>query len=53
MTNPKNPTHTDTTAERLPVDGSASATKVVRKKLIDAQTPGYQAEFDDAGRITI
>jgi len=53
MTNLKNPTHTDTTAERPPVDDYAIIDEVVREKLIDAQTPGYQAEFDDAGRITI
>jgi len=46
MTDPKNPTNTDTTAERPPVDDSASTTGALREKLIDAQTPGYQAEFD-------
>jgi len=45
MTDPKNPTNTDTTAERPPADNPASATEALREKLIDAQKPGYQAEF--------
>ena len=46
MTDPKNQTNTDTTAELPPVDDYASATEALREKLTDAQTPGYQAEFD-------
>jgi len=46
MTDLKKQTNTDTTAERPPVDDSASATEALRNKLIDAQTPSYQAEFD-------
>ena len=33
-------------AERPPVDDYANATEALREKLTDAQTPGYQAEFD-------
>ena len=33
-------------AELPPVDDCASATEALREKLTDAQTPGYQAEFD-------
>ena len=46
MTDPKNQTNTDTTAELPPVDDYATATEALREKLTDAQTPGYQAEFD-------
>ena len=46
MTDPKNQTNTDATAELPPVDDYANATEALRKKLTDAQTPGYQAEFD-------
>ncbi|EDB8709741.1 conjugal transfer protein TraD [Salmonella enterica subsp. enterica serovar Schwarzengrund] len=46
MIDPKNQTTTDTTAELPPVDDYASATEALREKLTDAQTPGYQAEFD-------
>jgi hypothetical protein len=48
MTSPKNQTNasTDATAELPPVDDYTSATEVLREKLTDAQTPGYQAEFD-------
>ena len=35
-----------TAAERPPVDDYANATEALREKLTDAQTPGYQAEFD-------
>ena len=38
------------TDDRLPnrpqIDDAATAADVVRDKLIDAMTPGYQAEFD-------
>ena len=46
MTDPKNQTNTDATAELPPVDDYANATEALREKLTDAQTPGYQAEFD-------
>jgi len=46
MSDPKNQTNTDTTAERPPVDDSPSTTEALREKLTDAHTPGYQAEFD-------
>ena len=46
MTDPKNQTNTDATAERPPVDDYAKATEALREQLTDAQTPGYQAEFD-------
>ena len=46
MTDPKNPTNTDATAERPPVDDYANATEALREKLTDAQTPGYQVELD-------
>lgn len=46
MTDPKNQTNTDATTELPPVDDYASATEALREKLTDAQTPGYQAEFD-------
>jgi len=37
MIDPKNPTNTDTTPERPPVDDSASAPEALRDKLTDAQ----------------
>ena len=46
MSDPKNQTNTDATAELPPVDDYASATEALREKLTDAQMPGYQAEFD-------
>ena len=46
MTDPKNQTNTDATAELPPVDDYAKATEALREKMADAQTPGYQAEFD-------
>lgn len=46
MTDPKNQTNTDAPAELPPVDDYANATEALREKLTDAQTPGYQAEFD-------
>ena len=48
MTDPKNQTNqTNTTDAALPpVDDYATATEALREKLADAQTPGYQAEFD-------
>ena len=30
----------------LPIDDPRNAADALREKLIDAQTPGYQAEFD-------
>lgn len=30
----------------LPIDDERSAADALREKLMDAQTPGYQAEFD-------
>ena len=45
MTDPKNQTNT-TDAALPPVDDYATATEALREKLADAQTPGYQAEFD-------
>lgn len=30
----------------LPIDDERNAADALREKLIDAQTPGYQAEFD-------
>jgi len=44
MTDVKNQTNTE--AELLPVDDYASATDALREKLLDAEVPGYQAEFD-------
>ena len=46
MTDPKNQTNTDATAELPPVDDYANASEALREKLTDAQTPAYQAEFD-------
>lgn len=46
MTDPKNPTNTDATAEQPPVDDYANATEALREKMIDALTPGIQVEFD-------
>lgn len=43
MADPKNQT---TNADLLSVDDYAATTGVLREKLADAQTPGYQAEFD-------
>ncbi|CAB0711958.1 Protein TraD [Corynebacterium diphtheriae] len=44
MTDVKNQTNTE--AELLPVDDYANATDAIREKLLDAEVPGYQAEFD-------
>lgn len=44
MTDVKNQTNTE--AELLPVDDYANATDATREKLLDAEVPGYQAEFD-------
>ena len=46
MTDPKNPTNTDATAERPPVDDYANATEALREKMADALTPGFQVELD-------
>ena len=46
MTDPNNQTNTDATAELPPADDYANPTEALREKLADAQTPGYQAEFD-------
>lgn len=35
-----------TDAAQPPVDDYATATEALHEKLTDAQTPGYQAEFD-------
>lgn len=45
MTDPKNQTNTSD-AELPPVDDYANSTEALREKLVDALTPGYQAEFD-------
>ena len=38
---------TDQAAEEIPTfDEAAAGAEALREKLIDAQTPGYQAEFD-------
>lgn len=38
---------TDQAAEEIPtIDEAAAGAEALREKLIDAQTPGYQAEFD-------
>lgn len=38
---------TDNSVPNLPeIDDAATAAEVVREKLTDAMTPGYQAEFD-------
>ena len=39
-------TNTDATAELPPVDDYANATEVLREKMIDALTPGFQVELD-------
>lgn len=44
MTDVKNQTNAE--AELLPVDDYANATDAIREKLLDAEVPGYQAEFD-------
>lgn len=44
MTDVKNQTNTE--AELFPVDDYANATDATREKLLDAEVPGYQAEFD-------
>lgn len=46
MTDPKNKTDANTDAELLPVGDYTTAAEALREKLTDAQTPGYQAEFD-------
>lgn len=47
MIDQKNPINTTDTDGTLPaVDDYATATEALREKLTDAQTPGYQAEFD-------
>ncbi len=46
MTDPKINVTTDHDAEFPPVDDYATATEALHEKLADAQTPGYQAEFD-------
>ena len=46
MADPKNQTNTDATAERPPVSDAAAGREAAREKMADAQTPGYQAEFD-------
>ena len=46
MTDPKNQTNTDATAELPPVDDYANATEVLREKMADALTPGFQVELD-------
>ena len=37
---------TSTPDSALPIDDERNAADALREKLIDAQTPGYQAEFD-------
>lgn len=37
---------TTTPDSALPIDDERNAADALREKLIDAQTPGYQAEFD-------
>ncbi|SDY81326.1 hypothetical protein [Nitrosomonas halophila] len=44
MINLKNQATTDTVLPSF--DDDANATETLREKLIDAQTPGYQVEFD-------
>ena len=46
MTDPKNQTNTDATAELPPVDDYANATEALREKMVDALTPGFQVELD-------
>ena len=46
MTDPKNQTNTDATAERPPADDYANATEALREKIADALTPGFQVELD-------
>lgn len=46
MTDPKNQINIDATVELSPVDDHANATEALHEKLIDAQTPGYEVEFD-------
>lgn len=46
MTDPKNHTNTDATAELPPVDDYANATEALRDKMVDALTPGFQVELD-------
>ena len=46
MTDPKNHTNTDATAELPPVDDYANATEVLREKMADALTPGFEVELD-------
>ena len=46
MTDPKNQTNTDATAEVPPVDDYANATEALREKMADALTPGFQVELD-------
>ena len=36
----------DITPEGPPFDDAANATKALHEKLVDAQIPGYQVEFD-------
>lgn len=42
----KKPTTDDSVPNLLEIDDAATAAEVVREKLTDAMTPGYQAEFD-------
>lgn len=42
----KKPITDDSVPNLLEIDDAATAAEVVREKLTDAMTPGYQAEFD-------
>ena len=46
MTDPKNQTNTDATAELPAVDDYANATEALREKMADALTLGFQVELD-------